>query len=128
MKIKIPILVLIALAGCRAPQDLPGKSSANSMEWECGHNAESVGQVLEVGRGGKLNLELTTNSLCTNSGIRVLVETAGKAIFADTARAFPYRHTLPVPKQAKVAVSTSVVQINKNNCAWLGVVKCRASW
>lgn len=119
----------LALAACRPAEFVPAAEKDGVMQWECGQNAESITQVVQVGRSGKLDLELTTNSLCTANAVRVAVEVDGKQLFTDTAKAFPFAKTVTVPKQAKVAITTSVVTVNKDQvCKWLGVVQCKAKW
>ena len=120
--------LVLALSACRGAQNLPSGAKDSSMEWEVGQSAESVTQVVQVGSRGRLTVDLKTTSLCANSAVKLVVETAGKTVFSETVKAFPFEKAMQVPKNAKVAVTTSIVKVNDTNCVWLGTVQCRARW
>ena len=69
----------------------------------------------------RLNIELTSESLCKSSGIEIIISNASTILFQKTVSVFPFSETITIDQAQDLNIQTKVRVVNTAiECVWLG--------
>ncbi len=89
-----------------------------------------VSQEIESHQSTVMHLELTTNSLCPNTGMKVYVQVGTVRTFEVEVFEFPYHVSIPIPQERNVLLRSGGIQNHNTDivCAWGGVVEAKLTY
>ena len=77
-----------------------------------------------------LKIDLTTNSLCENSGVEIVVKVEEAETYSETVSSFPFSTSLDLEEGSNISIKTSIVNLQNSSivCVWLGNVECKIEY
>jgi len=90
-------------------------------EWVVGADIDSVNKTMTVPANTRLNIEVTSESLCKSSGIEIIISNASTILFQKTVSVFPFSETITIDQAQDLNIQTKVKIVNTAiECIWLG--------
>ena len=90
-------------------------------EWVVGADIDSVNKTMAVPANTRLNIEITSESLCKSSGIEIIISNASTIFFQKTVSVFPFSETITIDQSQELNIQTKVKVVNTAiECIWLG--------
>lgn len=124
MKAIISLLIVISLTACS--YDIPEQAQ---VDWLLGSDQTEYEYSFTNRTDRPFDLRLLSNSLCPNTGIRVVVNTEQQNLLDSVISGPIIEHSLTftTPESENIKITTSLVPLKdslETDCVWLGQVKC----
>ena len=95
------------------------------IDWNLDSGQICKSHTIKTGKDQSLNLSLQTNSLCQDSGVRVVLSADGIEYYNFVVENFPHDQILDLPNKTTISLSTCIERVNEAYiCVWLGEVEC----
>ena len=121
MKMILFTLLISSLLSCHEDTLSTRFSYQNKQEWVVGADIDSVNKTMTVPANTRLNIEVTSESLCKSSGIEIIISNASTILFQKTVSVFPFSETITIDQAQDLNIQTKVKIVNTAiECVWLG--------
>lgn len=121
MKMILLALFISSLISCHEDTLSTRFNYQTKQEWVVGADIDSVNKTMTVPANTRLNIEVTSESLCKSSGIEIIISNASTILFQKTVSVFPFSETITIDQAQDLNIQTKVKIVNTAiECIWLG--------
>ena len=121
MKMILFALFISSLISCHEDTLSTRFNYQTKQEWVVGADIDSVNKTMTVPANTRLNIEVTSESLCKSSGIEIIISNASTILFQKTFSVFPFSETITIDQAQDLNIQTKVKIVNTAiECIWLG--------
>lgn len=121
MKMILFALFINSLISCHEDTLSTRFNYQTKQEWVVGADIDSVNKTMTVPANTRLNIEVTSESLCKSSGIEIIISNASTILFQKTVSVFPFSETITIDQAQDLNIQTKVKIVNTAiECIWLG--------
>ena len=121
MKMILFALFISSLISCHEDTLSTRFNYQTKQEWVVGADIDSVNKTMTVPANTRLNIEVTSESLCKSSGIEIIISNASTILFQKTVSVFPFSETITIDQAQDLNIQTKVRVVNTAiECIWLG--------
>lgn len=121
MKMILFALFISSLLSCHEDTLSTRFNYQTKQEWVVGADIDSVNKTMTVPANTRLNIEVTSESLCKSSGIEIIISNASTILFQKTVSVFPFSETITIDQAQDLNIQTKVKIVNTAiECIWLG--------
>ncbi|MBK7242475.1 MAG: hypothetical protein IPH98_01270 [Saprospiraceae bacterium] len=121
MKMILFALFISSLISCHEDTLSTRFNYQTKQEWVVGADIDSVNKTMTVPANTRLNIEVTSESLCKSSGIEIIISNASTILFQKTVSVFPFSETITIDQAQDLNIQTKVKIVNTAiECIWLG--------